>query len=69
MEIFTTTNKTFYFNFKFEDEREIVIEEIIKKLNEPAKIIDDLKDSKDIFENVIGYENVAVTSNLKNYYL
>ena len=65
LEIFTTTNKTFYFNFKFEDEREIVIEEIIKKLNEPAKIIDDLKDSKDIFENVIGYENVAVTSNLK----
>ena len=65
LEIFTTTNKTFYFNFKFEDEREIVIEEIIKKLNEPAKIIDDLKDSKDNFENVIGFENVAVTSNQK----
>ena len=52
-------------NFKFEDEREIVISEIIKKLNEPAKIIDDLKDTKDIFENVIGFENVSVTSNLK----
>ena len=65
LEIFTTTNKTFYFNFKFEEEREIVINEIIKKLNEPAKIIDDLKDSKDIFENIIGYENVSVTSNSK----
>ena len=65
LEIFTTTNKTFYFNFKFEDEREIVINEIIKKLNEPARIIDDLKDSKDIFDNVIGFENVSVTSNSK----
>ena len=65
LEIFTTTNKTFYFNFKFEDEREIVINEIIKKLHEPAKIIDDLKDSKDIFENVIGYENVSITSDTK----
>ena len=65
LEIFTTTNKTFYFNFKFEDEREIVINEIIKKLHEPIKIIDDLKDSKDIFDNIIGYENISVTSNLK----
>ena len=65
LEIFTTTNKTFYFNFKFEDEREIVINEILKKLQEPIKIIDDLKDSKDIFDNVIGYENIAVTSNMK----
>ena len=65
LEIFTTTNKTFYFNFKFEDEREFVINEILKKLHEPAKIIDDLKDSKDIFENVIGYENVAITSDSK----
>ena len=65
LEIFTTTNKTFYFNFKFEDEREIVINEILKKLHEPAKIVDDLKDTKDIFENVIGFENVAITSDSK----
>ena len=65
LEIFTTTNKTFYFNFKFEDEREIVIKEILKKLKDPAKIIDDIKDPKDIFENVIGYENVSVTLNSK----
>ena len=65
LEIFTTTNKTFYFNFKIEEDREIVMNEIIKKLNEPARIIDDLKDPKDIFENVIGFENVAVTSNTK----
>ena len=65
LEIFTTTNKTFYFNFKFEDEREIVIQEILSKLKEPAKIVNDLKDSKDIFENIIGFENVAVTLNSK----
>ena len=61
LEIFTTTNKTFYFNFKYEKDREDVINEILNKLNEPAKIIDDLKDQKDIFENVIGFENVSVT--------
>ena len=61
MEIFTTTNKTFYFNFKFEKEREDVINEILNKLGEHAKIIDDLKETKDIFDNVIGFENVFVT--------
>ena len=58
LEIFTTTNKTFYFNFKYEIEREDVLNEIINKLNDPIKIIDDLKEPKDIFENVIGYENI-----------
>ena len=61
LEIFTTTNKTFYFNFKYESEREEVINEILDKLGESAKIIDDLKESKDIFDNVIGFENVSVT--------
>ena len=61
MEIFTTTNKTFYFNFKFEKEREDVINEILNKLGDHAKIIDDLKETKDIFDNVIGFENVFVT--------
>ena len=65
LEIFTTNNKTFYFNFKFEDEREIVIEEITKKLNDPAKIVDDLKDVKDSFENVIGFANISENPNLK----
>ena len=65
LEIFTTTNKTFYFNFKFEKEREDVINEILNKLNEPSKIVDDLKEPKDIFENVIGYENVSVTDQKK----
>ena len=61
LEIFTSTNKTFYFNFKIEKEREEVLNEIINKLIEPAKIIDDLKEPKDIFDNVIGYENVYIT--------
>ena len=65
LEIFTTTNKTFYFNFKYEAHREDVIKEIINKLNDPSKIIDDLKDPKDIFDNVIGYENTAVTDSKK----
>ena len=65
LEIFTTANKTFYFNFKIEKEREDVINEIVSKLNEPAKIIDDLKDPKDAFDNIIGYENVSVTDSKK----
>ena len=55
LEIFTTTNKTFYFNFKFEDDRSSVLKEIYNKLDEPIPIIDDLKDSKT--QNIIGYEN------------
>ena len=58
LEIFTTTNKTFYINFKYEKDRTSFLKEILKKLDEPIQIIDDLKDSK--FQNVIGYENGKV---------
>ena len=57
IEIFTTTNKSFYFNFKFEKDREIVIEEITSKIKEISKIYDDMKDPKDSFDNIIGFEN------------
>ena len=60
MEIFTITNKTFYFNFKYEEDREKVINEICSKLKEPTQIVDDLKEPKDIFNNIIGYENTSV---------
>ena len=60
MEIYTITNKTFYFNFKYEGDREMVINEICSKLKEPTQIIDDLKESKDNFGNVIGYENTSI---------
>ena len=65
LEIFTTTNKTFYFNFKYEKEREDVLNEIINKLGEPAKILDDLKEPKDIFDNNVGYENSSVINSKK----
>ena len=65
LEIFTTTNKSFYLNFKFEKDREKVLNDIISKFKCASKIIDDLKensnkenkDNKDPFENIIGYEN------------
>ena len=57
LEIFTTTNKSFYFNFKYEKDREVVIDEIINKIKEISKIYDDIKDTKDSFDNVIGFEN------------
>jgi len=60
LEIFTINNKTFYFNFKFEKQREKAIIEILNKLNDYSKIIYDLKDTKDIFDNVIGYENSTI---------
>ena len=33
LEIYTTTNKTFYFNFKYEEDRNTVLDEILQKLN------------------------------------
>ena len=53
LEVFTTTNKTFYFNFKYENDRESVLSEILKKLDSPIPIIDDLKEK----EVIVGYEN------------
>ena len=57
IEIFTRTNKSFYLNFKYEDDREYVINEIVNKIGEISLIYDDLKDPKDSFDNVIGFEN------------
>ena len=57
IEIFTSTNKSFYFNFKYEKDRETVIEEITSKIKEVSKIYDDIKDPKDSFDNIIGFEN------------
>ena len=53
LEVFTTTNKTFYFNFKYENDRESVLSEILQKLDSPIPIIDDLKEK----EVIVGYEN------------
>ena len=60
LEIYTNTNKSYYFNFKYESDREIVINEITSKFKDLNKIIDDLKDPKDIFDNVIGYGNILI---------
>ena len=53
LEVFTTTNKTYYFNFKYENDRESVLHEILNKLDSPIPIIDDLKEK----EVIVGYEN------------
>ena len=53
LEIYTNTNKTFYFNFKYEKDREVVIDDILKKLEEYVQIVDDLKDNN----YIVGYEN------------
>ena len=57
LEIYTVSNKSYYFNFKFEEDREIAINEILSKLKDCKNIIDDLKENKDNFDNVIGYDN------------
>ena len=66
IEIYTSTNKTYYFNFKYEKDREIIINEIIKKLKDYARILDDLKEPKDIFDNVVGYQNNLIIKVLKS---
>ena len=64
LEMYTNTNKSFYFNFKYEADRETAFNDIISKLKEPRQIIDDLKENKDVlFSNVIGYENTLTNLN------
>ena len=65
LEIFTTTHKTYYFNFKFEKDRETIIDEITSNFKSLSKIIDDLKDPKDSFDNIIGYGNNLGKKNFK----
>ena len=65
LEIFTTTNKTYYFNFKFEKDREIVIDEITSKFKSLTSIFDDLKDPKDSFDNIIGFGNNLEKNKIK----
>ena len=56
LEIFTNKNKSFYFNFKYENDREVVLENILKKLKNYNKIVIDLRDTKDNFDNIIGFQ-------------
>ena len=67
-EVYTTTNKTFYFNLKYEKDRETVIDEILKKLGDYVQIVDDLKEtaSSKEKENIIGYENGIIQKNKKD---
>ena len=61
LEIYTNTNKSFYFNFKLEKDRETAINEIILKLKEVLPIVNDLKEQKDsLFNNIIGYQNYSL---------
>ena len=65
LEIFTNKNKSFYFNFKYEKERELVLENILKKLKDYNKIIVDLKEPKDCFENVVGYQHNNINIDIR----
>ena len=69
LEIFTIDNKSFYFNFKYDFDREIVLQNILKKLGDCNKIVVDLKDTKDSFDNIIGYErNLNVNYIRKSFF-
>ena len=54
VEIFTKSNKSYFFNFKYEKDRKTFIDKLIKKIPKMKKIIDDFKDYKDDL-NIIGY--------------
>ena len=66
IEIFTVNNKSFYLNFKYEEDREAVLGQVISQFKNSAKIVYDTKDPKDIFENVVGYQNNKVMKYHKN---
>ena len=65
LEIFTKTNKSYYFNFKYESDREIVINAIKSKFKSLFKIKDDLKEPKDSLDNIIGYSNDLYKNKVK----
>ena len=65
IEIFTTTHKSFYLNFKYEEDREFVINELTNNIKELSQIYDDLKDPKDSFDNIIGFENSNILHSKK----
>ena len=52
IEIFTKTNKSYFFNFKYEKDRDIFLQKM-NKVNKIKNIVNDLKENKD--NNVIGY--------------
>ena len=54
LEIFTTTNKSYYLNFKYEEEREKFINNLMPRFKESKDIINDLKESNNL-NNIIGY--------------
>ena len=54
IEIFTNTNKSYYFNFKYEKDRETFISKLIKRLPKTKMIINDIKELKDN-ANILGY--------------
>ena len=65
LEIFTTTNKSYYFNFKFEEERDLFIQNITAKLTELKPIVNDLKSNKEDSSNTIGYSLLPKEEKLK----
>ena len=67
LEIYTTTNKSFYLNFKYEVDREHVLLEISNKTKNLVQIIDDTKDNNKIFGNILGYGNSLFFLKKKKY--
>ena len=54
LEIFTYSNKSYYFNFKYEEDRTSFVSNLLEKFNEPKTIINDIKEGKESL-NVLGY--------------
>ena len=59
IEIFTSNNKSYFFNFSGQKITEIVLDEILNKLGDYSNIINDMNDkfNKEDQSNIIGYIN------------
>ena len=59
IEIFTSKNKSYIFNFVDENVRKTILNELLKKIGDFATVVDDMKESnnKNNKENSIGYLN------------
>jgi hypothetical protein len=56
LEIFTTSNKSYYFDFKLQNPRELALTQILSHIKHYTKLKDDLREPKTLFDNKVGFQ-------------
>ena len=56
LEIFTISNKSYYFDFKLQNPRELALTQILSHIKHYTKLKDDLREPKTLFDNKVGFQ-------------